>query len=122
MRPRFPVRVTLRTPGLPQADPDSGNEVPGPVVETVSPAYLAQRPVEYVSAALESGAGRDTVTSLYTILVPPGASITAKTVVVDADGFRYEVEGDPAPRRSALGGPAIYIAAALRRTSDLQEV
>jgi hypothetical protein len=96
--------------------------VPGPVVETVSPAYLAQRPVANLSSAIEDSAGRDTVTSLYTILVPPGAPLTSRTVVVDADGFRYEVEGDPAPRRSALGRPAVYIAAALRRTSDLQGV
>lgn len=121
MRPRFPVRVTLRNPGPLQADPVTGNEVPGPAVDTPSPAYLAQRPVANLSSAIEDNAGRDTVTSLYTLLVPGGAPLTSRTQVIDVDGHLHEVEGDPAPRR-ALSGPVVYIAAALRRTSDLQGV
>lgn len=95
--------------------------MPGPPVDTPSRAYLAQRPVANLSSAIEDNAGRDTVASLYTLLVPPGAPLTSKTVVIDADGHRYEVEGDPAVRRSPFSRGAVYVAAALRRTSDLQE-
>jgi hypothetical protein len=121
MRPRFPSQVTLRTPAAPVTDPDSGNETPGQDVDTACQAYLSQRPVENLSSAIEDQAGRDTVTSLYTLLVPAGSPLTAKTTVVDADGNQYAVEGDPAPRR-ALGGGVAYIAAALKRVSDLQGV
>jgi hypothetical protein len=112
--------VTLRTPGPPETDPDTGNETPGAVVETPSRAYLAQRPVANLSSSIEDEAGRDTVTSLYTLLVPAGSPLTAKTTVVDEHGHQYEVEGDPAPRRG-LARKVLFIAAALRRTSDLQE-
>lgn len=112
--------MTLRTPGPLVTDPDTGNEQPGPIVETTSPAYLSQRPVANLSSAIEDNAGRDTVISLYTLLVPPGAPLTSKTTVVDADGHRYEVEGDPAERAGFARRP-LFLAASLRRTSDLQE-
>lgn len=118
MRPRFPTTVRLRTPGPPTTDPETGNEVPGPVVETTSPAYLSQRAVANVSMAIEDRARQTTVISLYTLLLPAGTPITSETRVVDTDGWQYEVEGDPAERRS-LRRPA-FIAAALRRISDLQ--
>lgn len=121
MRPRFPSRVTLRTPGPPQPDPATGNMRPGPTVVSTSVAYLSQRPVANISQATEQLAQQDTVTSLYTLLVPPGTAITARSRVVDEDGAYYEVEGDPAVRRD-LNGRTSYIAAALRRLSDLQDV
>lgn len=113
--------MTLRTPGPPVTDPDSGNQLPGQDVDTPCRAYLSQRPVENLSSAIEDQAGRDTVTSLYTLLVPAGSPLTAKTIVIDADGNQYAVEGDPAPRRDP-GGRGVYIAAALKRVSDLQGV
>lgn len=121
MRPRFPSRVTLRTPSSSSSDPDTGNPIPGGIVETTCRAYLAQRPVANLSSAIEDNARQTTTVSLYTLLVPPGTPVSSATQVVDEAGELYEVEGDPAPRRG-LGRQVLYIAAALRRVSDLQEV
>lgn len=121
MRPRFPSRVTLRTPGPPQPDPATGNPRPGPAVIVTTSAYLAQRPVANISQTSEQLARQDTVTSQYTLLVPASTAITAASRVVDEDGFVYEVEGEPAVRRDLSRRPS-YIAAALRRLSDMQDV
>ena len=84
-------------------------------------AYLAQRPVANISQVSEQLAQQHTVTSQYTLLVPPGTPISAATRVVDTDGVIYEVEGEPAVRRD-LNGRVSFIAAAMRRLSDLQDV
>lgn len=118
MHPRFPTTVRLRTPGPPTTDPETGNPIPGPPVETTTAAYLSQRAVANVSMAIEDDARQTTTISLYTLLVPPGTPIGPQTQVIDPDGNLYEVEGDPALRRT-LRRP-VFIAAALRRISDLQ--
>lgn len=121
MPPRLSQRVKIHNPGPGTIDPISGNPVPGaPVVRRVS-AYLSQRPVENLSSAIELNGEQTTVMSLWTLLVAPHTDLRPDSVIEDAFGHKYEVEGDPAERGRAIGaGRVIYIAAALRRISDWQ--
>ena len=68
MRPRFPRTVLVRTPAPASVDPDSGNELPGPLVETSTAAYLAQSSTTVLSAAVELAARQDTTIATYTHL------------------------------------------------------
>lgn len=117
--PTFPRRVTLTTPGPPVADEATGNDQPGPATVQHTRAWLSQRQVENLSAGIEMGADQDTVISLYTLLVPADAKLTARTVVTDEAGARYDIEGDPATRRHPRTNRVLYRAAACRRISDL---
>lgn len=119
MRPKMPRTVTVRTPGGASADPDTGNPVDGPLVDTVTPAYLAQLPVSQLSSQVELLATQNTTISSFTLLVPAAVPLTARSEVVDEDGHRYQVIGEPAARRG-LGRKVLFRAAALHRVSDLQ--
>jgi hypothetical protein len=123
--PRLPHKVTIINPGPPTTSPTTGNEVAGDPVSIVTQAYLSQRPVENLSSAIEVGGEQTTVIGVYTLLVPPAAPLRSDSVIEGPDGFRYEVEGEPAMRQRspyAGGGRGYYQAAALRRISDLQGV
>lgn len=119
MSPRMPTRVTLRNPGVASVDPATGNPRTPAVTETRTRAYLSQLPVVQLSAQNEIAGRQTTTVSSYTLLVPPAAPLTSQSVVIDEDGHRYEVVGDPAERRR-LGRRVMYKAAALHRISDLQ--
>lgn len=123
MPPRLSQRVKITNPGTGTVDPLSGNVRPGPPVTRRVSAYLSQRPVENLSSAIEINGDQTTVVSLWTLLVAPHTDLRPESVIEDADGNLYEVEGDPAERRPAIGSRrVVYLAAALRRVSDLQGV
>jgi hypothetical protein len=115
----MPRTVTVRTPGPPSVDPDSGNTVPGPVVRTVTRAYLSQQSVAVLSASTETAGRQDTTISSYTLIVPASVALNEKSQVVDEDGHVYRVNGQPAERR-ALGRRVLFRAAAMHRITDLQ--
>lgn len=119
MLPQMPRTVVVRTPGEPGTDEVTGNPIPGPTVDVATRAYLAQRPVMITSGSEELGATQDTVITTYTLLVPYDVVITSESTVADEDGTVYQVEGHPAPR-SGLGRRPNFIAASLRRISDMQ--
>lgn len=119
MRPKFPLRVTVRTPGAVTVDPDSGNEVTGPSSEVVTRAYLAQQSVAVLSASDEIAVRQNTTISTYTLLVPPTVPLTSASVVIDEQNVAYRIAGQPAERRG-IGRRVIFKAAAMHRISDLQ--
>lgn len=112
--------MLVRTPAPASVDPDSGNELPGELVETSTAAYLAQSSTTVLSAAVELAARQDTTIATYTLLVPASVPLTSKSQVVDvATGDVYAVTGRPAPRRG-LGRRVLFQAASLHLISDLQ--
>lgn len=119
MRPRMPRTVTVRTPGAASADPATGNPVDGPPTDTVTRAYLAQLPVSQLSAQVELIAQQNSTIAAFTLIVPADVALSARSEVVDEDGHRYQVIGEPAERRG-LGRQVLFRAAALHRISDLQ--
>lgn len=119
MLPRMPRTVTVRTPGAPSVDPDSGNTVPGAVTSTVTMAYLSQQSVAVLSAAVEMTAQQDTTISTYTLIVPASVALSSASEVTDEDGNVYRVTGQPAERRG-LRRRVLFRAAAMHRISDLQ--
>lgn len=114
----MPRTVTVRTPGPGDVDPDTGNPIPGAFTSHVTRAYLGQLPVAQLSSQVELIAQQNTTVSSYTLLVPPSVPITAASEVIDEDGRRYRVTGEPAQRRGL--GRVRFQAAALHRISDLQ--
>ncbi len=119
MRPQFPRTVTVRNPGAPATDPDTGNTVTGVPVVVVSRAYLSQRAVAVLSASDELAARQDTTLSTYTLLVPADVLLRSDSVITDDAGVVYRVAGQPAERRG-LGRLVQFRAATLHRISDLQ--
>jgi hypothetical protein len=118
--PRLTTRVELHNPGPVTVSPETGNPVAGDPVVTSVRAYVAQRPVANLASAIEMRGVQDTVVGLFTLLVPPGSPLYSDTTVVDADGRRYVVEGEPADRRNTRSRGVVYRAVALRLISDLQ--
>ena len=117
--PRMRQRVVVETPSDPVVDPVTGNPRPGPPTAVPTRAYLEQRNL-YAQQSYQ--ATQTSVTSDYIVLVPAGTNITADSEVIDEDGVRYAVVGQPAVRRARLnGGKPRYVAAWLRRVSDMQE-
>lgn len=119
MRPRFPRTVTVRTPSPPSVDPATGNAVPGPPVEVVTPAYLAQQSTVVLSAYVELKGRQDTTISLFTLLVPPDVVLTDESQVIDEQGRVYRINGSPAERRG-LRQRVLFRAASMHLVSDLQ--
>lgn len=118
--PRMRQQVTVETPGDPVVDPVTGSERPGPTTSQPSRAFLEQRSLY---AQQEYQAGQSTAVSDFVLLVPPETVLTMSSEVVDADGVRYVVVGKPAARRARLNaGKVRYVAAWLKRVSDLQGV
>lgn len=117
--PRMPRRVTVRTPAPASPDPDTGNARAGTVTATETRAYLSQLPVSQLSSQVELTDQQNTTVSSYTLLVPAGVPLTARSEVVDEDEHVYQVIGEPAERRG-LGSRVLFRAAALHRISDLQ--
>lgn len=115
----MPRTVTVATPAPPSVDPDTGNDIPGAFEETETRAYLSQLPVAQLSSQIEMVAAQSTVISSYTLIVPASVPLSASSEVVDEDGVRYRVIGQPAQRRG-LGRQVLFQAAAVHRISDLQ--
>jgi hypothetical protein len=111
--------VTVSNPGPSTTDPDTGNPVDGVASSVTTHAYLSRLPVAQLSGQVELLAEQNTTISPYTLIVPASVHLTPVSTVVDEDGHRYQVIGDPADRRG-LGRRVLFRAAALRRVSDLQ--
>lgn len=117
MAPKLPQTVTITTPQDPTVDPATGLETaPPPVVASV-PARLSQKPVADLGSQIELLATQNTTISLWTLLVPPGTVLTARSTVADESAQKYEVVGHPADRPNHRPQ---FRAAALRLISDLQ--
>lgn len=119
MRPRFPRTVTIRNPGPPAVDPDTGNRTNTASVDLVTRAYLSQRSVAVLRASDELAARQETTIATYTLIVPGGVALQSDSVVIDESQVAYRVAGEPAERRG-LGPVVLFRAAALHRISDLQ--
>lgn len=116
MAPPMPKTVTITTPGPATTDPETGNPRPGPpTVQTVK-AWLSHRQIAHVGVQIEIRAAQETTISLWTVLVPAGTVLESSSIV-EENGARYEVIGDPADRPDHR---PIFRAAALRKISDLQ--
>jgi hypothetical protein len=118
-RPRFDREVTVTSPGAPAPEPDpvTGQPVDLPPSTTDGWASIRQRTTTNLGSSTEIVGQQSTTVTLYNGLFDPvlRAALTEKSTVTDlTKGGRYEVEGDVADR----GG---FLAAALRRISDLQE-
>lgn len=86
---------------------------------TVTRAYLSQQGVSILSSYVEITGRQDTTISLYTLLLPPGVPLTARSEVIDEQGRVYRINGDPASRRG-LGQRVVFQAASMHLVSDLQ--
>lgn len=117
MLPKLPQMVVITTPQDPTVDPATGRETtPPPLVANVR-ARLSQKPVADLGSQVELLAEQNTTISLWTLLVPPGTVLTARSTVVDENAQRYEVVGHPADRPNHRPQ---FRAAALRLISDMQ--
>lgn len=117
MPPKYPETVTVATPLPPTVDPATGLETtPPPHVANVA-ARLSQQAVATVGSQVEQMAAQATVISLWTLLVPPGTTLTPLSTVRDSLGRTFEVTGDVADRPNHAPQ---FRAAAVRLISDLQ--
>ncbi len=117
MPPTYPETVTVTTPLPSEVDPATGLETtPAPHVADVR-ARLSQQPVATVGSQVEQMAAQQTVISLWTLLVPPGTTLTPLSTVRDSRGRLFEVSGDVADRPNHKPQ---FRAAALRLISDMQ--
>lgn len=119
MQPQFPRTVTVRTPGPPSVDPDTGNTVPGPITSTTTRAYLSQQSTSVLSSYVEILGRQDTTISSFTLLVPPDVPLQSDSQIVDETGLIYRINGSPAERRG-LGQRVVFKAASMHLVSDLQ--
>jgi hypothetical protein len=117
MRPKFPQRVTVSTPGPPVEDPVSGNTRPGPPTVTETTARISQAPVANVGGQIELLAEQNTVISLWTVLVPAGATLESNSTVTDESGRVFAITGQVAERPNHKPQ---FRAAAARLISDMQ--
>lgn len=118
MRPDLPDRVTIETPGPLTPDPVTGNERPGPpTVQHEVPARLSQSPVANVGGQVELLASQNTVISMWTILVDRSTPLSSNSIVTDAMGQKFRIEGAVALRPKHRPS---FKAAAARLISDMQ--
>jgi hypothetical protein len=117
MPPKYQETVTVTTPLDPVVDPATGLETtPAPHVANVQ-ARLSQQPVANIGGQVEQMAAQSTVISLWTLLVPPGTTLTSRSTVLDSRGRTFQVSGDVADRPNHQPQ---FRAAAVRLISDMQ--
>lgn len=117
LSPPMTTQVTVETPGPPVVDPATGNVIPGPSTSEETLAWLSQNSVVETGAQIELNAAQDTTISLWTFLCPLTVPITSKSTVVDGDGRKFVVVGQPAQRPDHRPR---WRAASLRMISDMQ--
>jgi hypothetical protein len=112
-------RLTVTTPGASTVDPVSGNERPGaPDVQTGVRAGLWQKSTADVGSATELRSTQDTDLSTWTVIVPLGTNLTAKSEFVnEATGERFRVSSRVARRPDHRPQ---FLAATARLISDMQ--
>lgn len=99
-------------------NPDSGNEIPGPVGRQFNvPARLSQAPVANVGGQLELLAAQQTTISMWTILVGRETVLTSSSIVTDEQNRKFRIEGAVADRPAHR---PTFKAAAARLISDMQ--
>lgn len=115
--PRMPNQITIRTPGSPVVDPETGNSRPGLPTTATTRAYLSQRPVADVGSQIELLASQQTTITLWTVIVPRGTVLTSASTFTDEQGRGFAVTGEPADRPNRRPQ---FRAAAARLISDMQ--
>lgn len=96
----------------------TGNERPGPVTRQFNvPARLSQSPVANLGSQIELLSNRQTVISMWTVLVDRSTPLSPDSVVIDEQGRKFRVEGAVADRPAHR---PTFKAAAARLISDMQ--
>ena len=102
----------------------TGKPIPAVPVEVPDvPVRLSQKSTLDTSSVVEIEGEQDTSVSSWDLLTPPTVRgqpnpITDKTVLIDATGREFEVQGKPARRPEHR---PIFLAAGVRLISDMQQ-